>query len=47
MPAMVAKATPCGSTINAPVMPAIRSARVVARSTMCFHCMKGSRRCSK
>src|SRR5512146_445144 len=47
MPAMVAKATPCGSTINAPVSPATRSARVETRSTMCRHRMKGNRRCSQ
>ncbi|MGZ8231832.1 MAG: hypothetical protein ACXWUS_19565, partial [Burkholderiales bacterium] len=40
---MAAKATPCGNTINAPVIPAIRSARVEVRSTMCFHCMNGNR----
>ena len=28
IPAMVAKATPCGNTMSAPVSPAIRSARV-------------------
>ena len=34
MPAMVAKATPCGSTIIAPVMAAIKSALWVSRLTM-------------
>ena len=47
MPAMVAKATPCGNTINAPVIPAIRSARVDPLSTMCHQFINGNRRCSQ
>ena len=47
IPAMVAKATPCGNTINAPVMPAIRSARVELRSTMCHQFVNGNKRCSQ
>ena len=43
IPAMVAKATPWGNTISAPVIPAIRSARLVLRFTMCRHCMNGNR----
>jgi hypothetical protein len=31
---MVAKATPCGNTISAPVKPAIRSSRAVRRVTI-------------
>jgi len=38
---MVAKATPCGSTINAPVRPAIRSSRAVLRVTMGHQRRKG------
>src|SRR3954464_14880858 len=33
MPAIVAKATPCGSTTTAPIAPAIASARSVTRLT--------------
>ena len=45
MPASVANATPCGSTTIAPVSPAIRSARTVARSrNNGSHARKGSRR---
>src|SRR3989338_1789926 len=47
IPAMVAKATPCGSTISAPVKPAIKSARLVLRFTRCRHCMNGNRRYSQ
>src|SRR5574340_159068 len=38
---MVAKATPCGSTIIAPVIPAIRSSLVVARLTIGHQRRKG------
>lgn len=41
-PAIVAKATPCGNTINAPVKPAVRSARAVVRLTMGHQRKKGS-----
>jgi len=40
-PAMMAKATPCGSTMIAPVNPAIRSARRDLRVTRLFHCRNG------
>jgi len=40
-PAIIAKATPCGRTMTAPVSPAMRSARIVLRLTMLFHWRKG------
>ena len=42
MPAMVAKATPCGTRIRPPVKPAIRSARSVPRLTSGHQRKKGS-----
>jgi hypothetical protein len=42
MPAMVAKATPCGTRMMLPVRPAIRSARSVWRSTRCHQRRMGS-----
>jgi hypothetical protein len=44
MPAIVAKATPCGTKIRLPVRPAIKSARRLARPTRGHHCKKGSQR---
>ena len=43
MPAMVANATPWGTSTRPPVRPAMASARSVTRSTMCRHCRKGNR----
>ncbi len=43
-PAMVAKATACGSTINAPVSAAMASARSVCFVTPGHQRRKGSRR---
>src|SRR4030065_1966285 len=42
MPAMVANATPCGSTIIAPVIPATRSSLRVVRLTIGHQRRKGS-----
>src|SRR3979409_1296555 len=44
MPAMVANATPCGSTTTAPMAPAIASARTVTRLTRGHHRRNGSKR---
>ncbi len=41
---MVANATPWGSTISAPVRPAVRSSRVLRRSTRDRQRRKGSAR---
>jgi hypothetical protein len=42
MPAIVAKATPCGTKINPPVSPAMRSARVLVRFTRGHQRKKGN-----
>ena len=43
IPAMVAKATPCGNTTSAPVAPATRSSRRVCRLTIGHQRRKGKR----
>ncbi len=45
-PAMVAKATPCGNTITAPVKPAIRSAFNVSFVISLNHCKNGNSECN-
>ena len=44
IPAIVAKATPCGSTMTAPIAPAVKSARLVTRCTRGHHLRNGSSR---
>ena len=47
MPAMVAKATPWGSTTTAPVRPATRSSRKVSRLTRGHQRKKGNQALSQ